>query len=244
MTTVTCANGHESADREWCDTCGAPIGAPVVAAPAAAPAGATPATVGSGSALPPETCPHCSTLNPASALFCESCGYDFTTGQAPEPIATPQPAVVPTAPAAASGWVLVVEVDPEWFGLKGELSDQPCPPATTRTVPLVAHTSLVGRSSQSKNVHPEIALDGDTGVSRRHAQFVRPVDVDAAASDPAVAELSVIDLSSTNGTYVVEAGQSPTALTEPIATGVAVSLRDGDRVYVGAWSRLTVRRTA
>jgi pSer/pThr/pTyr-binding forkhead associated (FHA) protein len=53
----------------------------------------------------------------------------------------------------------------------------------------------------------------------------------------------VVDLSSTNGTYVVEAGQLPTAQTEPIATGTPVLLHDGDRVYVGAWSKLTVRRT-
>ena len=243
MSTVACPNGHQSADHEWCDTCGAPIGVTPAAAAAeavpgatAAPSGSTPAS--GGATLPPETCPHCSTLNPSSALFCESCGYDFTTGQAPEPPPTPSPVVEAPAAPAASGWVLIVEVDPEWFTLKGELADQPCPPATTRTVPLVAHLSLVGRSSQSKNVHPEVALDGDTGVSRRHAQFVHAADI---AADTAA--LSIVDLSSTNGTYVVEAGQSPTALTEPIVAGESVVLHDGDRVYVGAWSRLTVRRS-
>jgi hypothetical protein len=244
MSAVSCPNGHQSADQEWCDTCGAPISAtPTNAAPAAPgaavgagskAASATPAPGGGGTTPPPEACPHCSTLNPVSALFCESCGYDFTTGQAPEPMPTPEPVVEPTSAPAATGWLLVVEVDPEWFALKGELADQPCPPATTRTVPLVAHASLVGRSSQSKNVHPEIALDNDTGVSRRHAQFVTTADG---------AGLSVIDLSSTNGTYVVESGQSPSALTEPIVVGESVELRDGDRVYVGAWSRLTVRRS-
>ena len=247
MTAVTCSNGHQSADREWCDTCGAPIGVPPIAAAAAVPgAAAAPGEstpVGSGATHPPETCPNCSTLNPASALFCESCGYDFTTGQAPDPLPAPPPVVEPLS-AAASGWVLIVEVDPEWFALKGELADQPCPPATTRTVPLVAHTSLVGRSSQSKNVHPEVALDGDTGVSRRHAQLVHAAGADPALGrSAAVDALSIVDLSSTNGTYVVEVGQSPTALTEPIVPGESVLLHDGDRVYVGAWSRLTVRRS-
>jgi hypothetical protein len=185
---------------------------------------------------PSEACPHCSTLNPASALFCESCGYDFTTGQAPPEPVLATPIAVPAASAGESPWVVVVEIDAEWFALKGELADQPCPTASTSTVPLVGHTSLVGRSSQSKNVHPEIALDGDVGVSRRHAQFVR-------GTDPADDGLSVVDLSSTNGTYVVEVGQTPSAQTEPIATGIPVMLRDGDRVYVGAWTRLTIRRT-
>ena len=83
-------------------------------------------------------------------------------------------------------------------------------------------------------------------MSRRHAQFVRSADISAessAASGPPVDALSVIDLSSTNGTYVIEAGQSPSALTEPIVPGESVVLHDGDRVYVGAWSRLTVRRS-
>ena len=30
-------------------------------------------------------CPNCATENPADALFCEACGYDFTTGQLPAP---------------------------------------------------------------------------------------------------------------------------------------------------------------
>jgi hypothetical protein len=188
-------------------------------------------------------CPHCGARNPADALFCESCGYDFTTGQAPEPIAPPvAPAVTPTnQPAISASWLIVVEVDSEWFSLKGELADQPCPPATTRTISLTSHTSLVGRSSQSKGVHPEIALDGDTGVSRRHAQFV--VGDPSQVGTDTTPSLAIVDLSSTNGTYVVEAGQAPTTQTEPIASGVATVLQDGDRVYLGAWTRLTVRRS-
>jgi hypothetical protein len=30
-----------------------------------------------------QTCPHCGALNVADALFCEECGYDFTTGTPP-----------------------------------------------------------------------------------------------------------------------------------------------------------------
>jgi pSer/pThr/pTyr-binding forkhead associated (FHA) protein len=53
--------------------------------------------------------------------------------------------------------------------------------------------------------------------------------------------LTIVDLSSTNGTYVVGAAGSPEAETPALVPGVPVELHDGDRVYVGAWSRLTVR---
>jgi len=164
-------------------------------------------------------------------LFCEQCGYDFTTGQAPPSSAAAAPPEEPsTATDSDVKWVVVVEVDPAWFALKGALADEPCPPASSSTIALGQHTALVGRSSQSRGIRPEIALDSDTGVSRRHAQLVRDGD-----------GLSVVDLSSTNGTYVVEAGSEPVDETEPIETRVPTPLHDGDRVYVGAWSRLTVR---
>jgi hypothetical protein len=176
-------------------------------------------------------CPNCGLSNGSDNLFCEQCGYDFTTGQAPPKPEVVAPPVEPTAiPDSNVKWVVVVEVDPAWFGLKGSLADQPCPQASSSTVALTQHTALIGRSSQSRDIHPEIALDGDTGVSRRHAQLVRDGD-----------GLVVIDLSSTNGTYVVPAGSDPSDDTDAVEAGLATSLSDGDRIYLGAWSRLTVR---
>lgn len=237
MSTVTCPNGHQSADPEWCDTCGAPIGgssSPGAGTPVTAP----PPPAAGGHGAPPVACPHCSALNPGDALFCESCGYDFTTGQEPPEQATQLPPTPdPSAPAVvldstfAPRWLVVVEVDPEWHRLKGELADQPIPQASTSTVQLATHAALVGRSSQSKVVHPEVALDGDTGVSRRHAQLITEGE-----------SLRVIDLSSTNGTYVVTGTDTPTDDLDPIEASIPVELHDGDRVYVGAWTRLTVRR--
>ncbi|MEI7547675.1 MAG: FHA domain-containing protein, partial [Actinomycetota bacterium] len=119
-----------------------------------------------------------------------------------------------------------------WYALKGALADQPCPPVSSSTVPIASHTALVGRTSASRNIHPEIPLDADTGVSRRHAQFVRDGDV-----------LTVVDLSSTNGTYVLRPGEEPYADSASLVAGVPCVLNEGDRVYVGAWSRLTVRTT-
>ncbi|MDR1214850.1 MAG: FHA domain-containing protein [Propionibacteriaceae bacterium] len=63
----TCSNGHQSATIDFCDVCGLPMAggaAPVVAPPA-------------------QTCPHCGAPRPAAALFCEACGYDYTTGALP-----------------------------------------------------------------------------------------------------------------------------------------------------------------
>jgi pSer/pThr/pTyr-binding forkhead associated (FHA) protein len=56
-------------------------------------------------------------------------------------------------------------------------------------------------------------------------------------------QLSVVDLSSTNGTYVIDRGGVPTEDAVPLAAGVPAVLDDGDQIFVGAWSRLTVRRT-
>jgi hypothetical protein len=242
-----CPNGHDSADAEWCDTCGARLGAP--SAPTAPPATGPPEPSLAPVAQLGTPCPSCECVNPAWALFCEECGYDFTTGQRPDPVAEPAATAEDTGGAdgvdvAAAGasaspdegdakWVLVVEVDPDWFQLKGSLADEPCPPASTATVPLRSHSSLVGRSSQSRGIHPEVALESDTGVSRRHAQLVLSGEA-----------LSVVDLSSTNGTYVVTGDQQPDDDLEPLAPGVAHPLGDGDRIYVGAWTRLTARRSS
>ena len=226
MTNWPCPNGHFSAEPDWCDTCGAKIGG----APTAPPSSSAIAAPARASTIAPEVaCPHCNEANPADALFCEVCGYDFTTGQTP----LPPPEVPSTAvdnEKSAVGWIVVIEVDQQWYGLKGTLADQPCPQASSSTVPLSNHSALIGRSSASRGVRPEVALDADTGVSRRHAQFVRDGD-----------NLTVVDLSSTNGTYVVGTGTEPDEATVALVPGVPTELRDGDCVYVGAWTRLTVR---
>ena len=203
------------------------------------------------------TCPNCSTENAVGALFCEACGYDFTTGAMPSepaPSAAPaEPATSPsTAAAAASGgpagsaaaggaegsaaasaparadWVAEAWVDPDWYASQ-EVED-PCPsPGLPRVIPLHGRSVLLGRVSVSRNTHPEIDLSSDPGVSRRHAQLT----TDGT-------RWFVEDLASSNGTYVGPAsGPLP---EQAIPVGPKTELGDDDRLYVGAWTRVVIRK--
>ena len=97
MATFTCPDGHDSTAGDYCDVCGAPISG--AGDSGAAPSGTAPsgtAPPGAGLTPPPlppatagRTCPNCSASNIGGALFCESCGYDFTTGQLPRPLDPP-----------------------------------------------------------------------------------------------------------------------------------------------------------
>ena len=254
MTTFTCPNGHESTASDYCDTCGVPIaaippGAPdapsVPAAPAPPPVAAgTAAGTASGDATGsggpvPTACPNCGSPHDAAALFCEACGYDFTTGTLPRP---PDPTTgagpdlagdggdvpVPLATAIAVEWVAELWVDPDWY--QAQESDDPCPsPGLPAVVELAAKSVLVGRPSTSRNIHPEIDCSGDPGVSRRQAQLTTDGQ-----------RWWVEDLQSSNGTYVGPAsGPLP---TDPLPAGQRRELSEDDRIYVGAWTRLVVRR--
>ena len=158
MSTFTCPNGHASAAADYCDTCGVPI-----PTGAAAPGAATSATPATPAALPdpvapdPQPCPNCGSPRGAAALFCEACGYDFTTGTMPRPAeAAPVSALdlgtgsgstpPPLASAIAVEWVVEVWVDPDWYA--SQASEDPCPsPGLPAVVPLTAKSVLVGRPS-------------------------------------------------------------------------------------------------
>ncbi|WP_270889780.1 FHA domain-containing protein [Pedococcus sp. 5OH_020] len=277
MSTATCPNGHVSASTDYCDTCGAPIAAGQVGATGAAGAAAqpSPGEPGRSSAAPTappaagaastQACPSCGAENDAAALFCEACGYDFTTGtmprssgatseastEAPDGAATgvagaageasPAQAVAGStldlgtaaeqpsvAPPIGLTWVAEVWVDPDWYA--SQESEDPCPsPGLPVVVPLRVQSVLIGRPSSSRNIHPEIDCTGDPGVSRRQAQLTTDGQ-----------RWWVEDLQSSNGTYVGPAsGPLPTQAVPP---GQRRELAADDRVYLGAWTRLVVRR--
>jgi hypothetical protein len=189
-------------------------------------------------------------VNTADALFCEGCGYDFTTGTmpreatstnaldlgaapAPAPAGAAQPAVpdpVPpsTAPAVDVEWVAEVWVDPDWYA--EQASDERCPsPGLPMVVPLRTQSLLIGRSSKSRNIHPEIECSSDIGVSRRQAQLTTDGQ-----------RWWVEDLQSANGTYVGAA--SAPLPTDGLTPGQRRELALDDRIYIGAWTCIVVRR--
>ncbi|TDW89060.1 FHA domain-containing protein [Kribbella sp. VKM Ac-2566] len=244
--TVNCPSGHPSTSTDYCDVCGLPIPAGTPAgsadpAASAAPAAAAPDTsatpAASGAAPAGQLCPNCSDAASADALFCESCGYDFTTGTMPRPASSldlssgPAPATppaTPSAPAALAEWVVERWVDPDWYAV--QQSDDPCPsPGLPTVIPLTEKSLLIGRPSRSRGISPEIDCGDDTGVSRRQAQLTTDGQ-----------RWWVEDLQSSNGTYVASAA-GPLPET-PIVPGQRQELNPDDRVYVGAWTRLVVRK--
>jgi pSer/pThr/pTyr-binding forkhead associated (FHA) protein len=126
-----------------------------------------------------------------------------------------------------TAWEAVVEAERDYYD-SGDDHRVPFPTFYPRRVfALDSQRLLVGRRSESRGIHPEIDLSGapeDPGISRAHAMFEQMPDGTYAVLDPG----------STNGTRL---NDEP----EPIEPGQAVPLRDGDRVYLGAWTRITVR---
>lgn len=230
MTAVTCPSGHPSTSTDYCDVCGLPISAAASPAAAGMPSPAV-GTPGPGTGTGTQECPNCSEPNVADALFCESCGYDFTTGTMPRPV-TPldsgTPPAVPPAPQQVADWVVERWVDPDWYDV--QQSDDPCPSAGLPVVvPITARSVLVGRPSKSRGITPEIDCGDDTGVSRRQAQLTTDGQ-----------RWWVEDLQSSNGTFVGPA--SDPLPTDPIPPGQRRELTSDDRLYVGAWTRLVIRK--
>jgi len=254
---ATCPNGHSTQQTDFCDVCGLPV-TQVPAAPGVPEAAKT------------LVCPQCHTANVPLALFCEACGYDFITGQMqanpwapprtpeqtaaaamtpgapgisaaplapPAPFipaapgaqapAAPAPAAPPPAPKALVQWVAELWVDPDWYAMQGSPDQMPSA-GLPDIVPLVNETNLIGRTSMSRNIFPEVDCELDSGCSRRHALLTTDWS-----------RWWVEDLDSANGTFVGDAAGPVPSM--PIPRG-RVELTPGQRVYVGAWTRIVVRR--
>lgn len=244
--TATCPNGHTSVSDDYCDVCGVPIDSAasstnIGATPAPPPADALAPPPADATAPPPDpalaagqVCPDCSTANTADALFCEACGYDFTTrtsARGSSASASPDqgagaPPATPSAPNLE--WVAEVWIDPDWYA--AQRATDPIPsPGLPRVVPLRKTSVLIGRASVSRNISPDIDCALDSAASRRQAQLT----TDGT-------RWFVEDLQSANGTFV---GSASGALPEdPIPAGPKHELDPDDRVYVGAWTRIVIRR--
>ncbi|NYI69794.1 hypothetical protein GGQ54_000354 [Naumannella cuiyingiana] len=331
----TCPAGHASTATDYCDVCGTPLNGAGDAAPAPvagqspAPDAAAAPDAGRGGPAPDRPaardCPHCGAGNAAGALFCEACGYDFTTGTlprgglldldappvgrrgagpvpdapsgppapaappAPQPPAPEQPAPQPPAPTAPAAppapqppapeqpapeqptpqsaapagssparatptpepgpasqatpdrpanispstdadWVAELWIDPEWYAMQESPDPMPSP-GLPRIVPLRNRSLLIGRVSRSRNIHPDIDCDPDSGISRRHAQLT----TDGT-------RWWVEDLDSANGTFVAATGLPLPA--DPLPSGERRELGPDDRLFLGAWTRISLRPAA
>ncbi|MEA2686559.1 MAG: hypothetical protein QOE93_1754 [Actinomycetota bacterium] len=270
-TTYPCDTcGSESATSDYCDVCGAAIDAPSAAVPAAAAAGAIPSApatdpTGTDPGLAPPgppaaTCYFCGAPRGRDDVFCEVCGLDFISGQmpAPPPPAPPAPVVrgttgpatpVPPGPpsvgapsvsgvpaiasttvmAASTGWTAVIGADRAFFDTNVTAGVVAFPDAVgPREVPLMGDELTIGRRSESRGWYPDIDLRSpvdDPAVSRRHAVLQRQAD----------GSWAVLDEASTNGTWCNDE-------EDPIAHGVLRALHDGDRLLLGAFTCITIRR--
>ncbi|MEU8689598.1 FHA domain-containing protein [Streptomyces sp. NPDC048665] len=153
----------------------------------------------------------------------------------------PQPGSQPPAPGAgfppAAGpatWTATIGPDREYFMAMMQRSG---PEAAGLNLPayspeqqrtLSGNQVTIGRRRHSTGDTPDIDLavpPEDPGVSHQHAVLVQQPD----------GTWAVVDQNSTNGTTV-------NLSEEPIQPFVPVPLQDGDRVHVGAWTTITVRR--
>jgi hypothetical protein len=224
----TCPQGHESEDDEFCDVCGREIGgAAAVAAPAEAPAAAEPE-------LPPEgaTCKACGAA--LAGRFCEACGHDSLAAL---PVAPPPVPTVPPVPSIrmpdAVSWTATVTADRPYYDSvmavdgpdAGGITFPPfCP---DRHFPLQGKQISIGRGSRTRGIQPDIDLLGppeDPGVSHLHALLIAQPD----------GSWSVVDLDSANGTVV--------NTENPLSPNTPRPLANGDRIYLGAWTMITLRR--
>ncbi len=192
---------------------------------ASVPAAATPGGV--------ELCPVCGEARPGPfARFCDTCRYDFLAKQpfaaAPTPPA-PTPPVAPPGPVAANGRASVAGAVPpasRWdlhaaVDVSLRRAEDPMPADTReRVFPLDLADHLIGRRSDSADIHPEIVIN-DPGISRRHARILRAAD----------GALSLLDLGSTNGTRLNGTEVEP---------NVPTRIGGGDEITLGCWTRLRV----
>jgi hypothetical protein len=187
-------------------------------------------------------CPDCgATASAPDVTFCEVCGYNFQTRahgeipmvslsarppsaaapvvvEAPPPPPDPAPAIPPPV-ETAKGWRVEVTVDPS---LREAGSPAPPPEPRAIAIELKSELNLIGRTSQSRAIYPEIPLDADDAVSHRHALLSR----DAGG------KVILRDIGSANGTRLN--GRDVQPLTD-------IVLHDGDELTLGHWTRLAIK---
>ena len=148
-------------------------------------------------------------------------------GPSPDAGATEAAAVFVAPVRPVVEWVAELWIDPDWYAAQGSTDPMPSP-GLPDIVPLVKEGNLIGRVSHSRGIYPDVDCEIDTGCSRKHAML---------STDGT--RWWIEDLDSANGTFVGAAAGPLPAM--PIPRG-RVELTPGQRIYVGAWTRIVIRR--
>lgn len=191
-------------------------------------------------------CPNCGLPLADRARFCEECGFDLTGAALPPTlpatVAAPSPETILISSAArqhrtqgsalsageGSGWVAEIWVDPSWY--QGQQTTHQLPSSGRPLLVPVDRTALIGRRSSTRGVQPDIDCSADPGVSRRHAQLI----ADGG-------RWFVQDLGSSNGSFVAVPGGGLPEI--PLERGGRCEFVEGASLYLGAWTRIDLRRT-
>ncbi len=157
---------------------------------------------------------------------------------APTPTAPMTMLDAPSAPSAPSApfvpltWTAVVTADRDYYDSVSAVNDQDSASISfpgevpERRIPLSGTEIRIGRRSVSKGIEPEIDLIGpprDPGVSRLHAKLIPAPD----------GTWTVVDLGTENGI---------TVNGHDVPSGDSVPLHPGDRIHLGAWTKITITR--
>ena len=191
----TCLKGCASTETDYCSVCGLKMTPAVAPPPKVRPAAPT-----------AELCPDCGAARVEKAKFCELCRFNFVTRESSTPSISALIGSSSSAPAstpAPGAWeVEVRSVAPEAL------------PVVLGTFPLDVAELLIGRRSDTRDIHPEIPIEGDAAVSHRHAKLLRLAD----------GGFAVTDLGSSNGSKLNDAELKP---------GVRTPLKHGDELRIG-----------
>jgi FHA domain len=126
----------------------------------------------------------------------------------------------------APAWELLIEADAGYHARFAAGSvELPLDVAAVRFA-LDAAELLIGRRDGAAGGPAVTGAADDPALSRQHARLVRHDDADDGG-------YTIEDLGSTNGTEVNG---------YPIPAREIVALHDGDRVHLGAWTGMTIRR--
>ena len=134
---------------------------------------------------------------------------------------------------AHTGWVAVAHADLDYYEAATALGDLEAPRVPfprdwpSRTFVLSGERAWIGRRGRARGHRPEIDLGGwpfDPGVSRLHAVLLAVPD-----------GWALLDSGSAGGTSL----NYPTAR---VPVDELTPLVDGDRIHLGAWTTITLRR--